>query len=209
MNQDQDREAAPEEVGNSRPTKDVLPVVAQNLRRLRTRKGYSLERLARASTVSRAMLSQIELAQSAPTINVLWKIASALSVPFSALLGGEGETPTSILRAQGAARLTSADGSFSSRPLFPFGQGPRRTEQGGPDVYNRIEERLMRAAYLFCDRNQVRTAKLLGVSRNIVRARLMQYGDIAGTPRTTLRPHADDARTRPGSDAHAFSGSSG
>jgi len=128
MNENPQGEADPSEVGSARATKDVLPVVAANLRRLRTRKGYSLERLARASGVSRAMLSQIELAQSAPTINVLWKIASALSVPFSALLGGEGETPTSILRAHGAARLTSADGSFSSRPLFPFGQGPRRTE---------------------------------------------------------------------------------
>ncbi|MDB4972146.1 MAG: family transcriptional regulator [Myxococcaceae bacterium] len=108
--------------------KDVLPVVGGNLRRLRTRKGYSLERLSRAAGVSRAMLSQIELAQSAPTISVLWKIASALNVPFSALLGDETETPTSIVRAQGAARLRSADGSFSSRPLFPFGQGPKRTE---------------------------------------------------------------------------------
>jgi sigma-54 dependent transcriptional regulator len=56
-------------------------------------------------------------------------------------------------------------------------------ERGGPTLYHRIEERLLRAAYHFCDRNQVQTAKLLGISRNIVRARLMQYGDIAGTPR--------------------------
>jgi len=111
-----------------RPAKDVLPVVAANLRRLRTRKGYSLERLARASGVSRAMLGQIELAQSAPSINVLWRVASALAVPFSTLLGGDGETPTALLRARGAARLSSADGSFVSRPLFPFGNGPRKTE---------------------------------------------------------------------------------
>ncbi|HTU64105.1 MAG TPA: helix-turn-helix transcriptional regulator, partial [Polyangiales bacterium] len=55
---------------------DVLPAVAANLRRLRTRKGFSLERLARASGVSRAMLNQIELARSAPTVNVLWRIAT-------------------------------------------------------------------------------------------------------------------------------------
>jgi sigma-54-specific transcriptional regulator len=60
-------------------------------------------------------------------------------------------------------------------------------ERGGPTLYHHIEERLLRAAYHFCDRNQVQTAKLLGISRNIVRARLMQYGDIAGTPRTTSR----------------------
>lgn len=119
---------ASDAAAQTRAPRDLLPAVGANLRRLRTRKGYSLERLARASGVSRAMLSQIELAQSAPTINVLWRIASALNVPFSALLGEEGETPTSILRVQGAARLTSADGGFSSRPLFPFGQGPRRSE---------------------------------------------------------------------------------
>jgi mannose-6-phosphate isomerase-like protein (cupin superfamily) len=59
---------------------------------------------------------------------VLWRIASALEVPFSALLGGDAETPTAVLRAAGAARLSSEDGGFLSRPLFPFGQGPRRTE---------------------------------------------------------------------------------
>src|SRR6185503_14817644 len=59
---------------------DLAPVVGSNLRRLRTRRGLSLERLAQISGVSRAMLGQIELGQSAPTINVLWKIARALEV---------------------------------------------------------------------------------------------------------------------------------
>jgi transcriptional regulator with XRE-family HTH domain len=119
----------PGPLDNDAPTtKDILPVVARNLRRLRTSKGHSLERLARVSGVSRAMLGQIELAQSAPSINVLWRIATALEVPFSALLGGDGEAPTTILRAADAASLRSADGAFSSRPLFPFGQGPRRSE---------------------------------------------------------------------------------
>lgn len=107
---------------------DVLPAVAANLRRLRTRKGFSLERLARASGVSRAMLGQIELAKSAPTVNVLWRIATALHTTFSSLLGGEGESTVLVLREQTAARLRSADGLFTSRPLFPFGRGPRRTE---------------------------------------------------------------------------------
>jgi DNA-binding XRE family transcriptional regulator len=70
--------AAP--TGNQTPTEatDLAPVVGGNLRRLRTRRGLSLERLAQISGVSRAMLGQIELGQSAPTINVLWKIARAL-----------------------------------------------------------------------------------------------------------------------------------
>ena len=60
--------------------------VGQNLRRLRTKRGLSMERLSKLCNVSRAMLSQIELAQSVPTIGVVWRVAKALGVPFSALI---------------------------------------------------------------------------------------------------------------------------
>src|SRR5579862_6217666 len=70
---------------------DLTPEVGPNLRRMRVHRGLSLERLAHASGVSRAMLCQIELGQSAPTINVLWKIARALNVPFSALIRSNAE----------------------------------------------------------------------------------------------------------------------
>jgi transcriptional regulator with XRE-family HTH domain len=104
-----------------------LPAVGANLRRLRTRRGLSLERLAHKSGVSRAMLSQVELGKSAPTINVLWKIARALGVTFSALLSTNLDTSPVLLRASSAKRLSSLDGSFSSRALFPFDR-PRRVE---------------------------------------------------------------------------------
>jgi transcriptional regulator with XRE-family HTH domain len=106
---------------------DFLPVVGANLRRLRTRRGLSLERLAQRSDVSRAMLSQVELGRSAPTINVLWKIARALGVTFSALLTTNLDTAPVVMREGTAKRLTSRDGSFSSRALFPF-DSPRRVE---------------------------------------------------------------------------------
>lgn len=106
---------------------DLSPVVGTNLRRLRIRRGLTLERLAQRSGVSRAMLGQIELGQSAPTINVLWKIARALDVTFSALISaheGEGDT---ILRASSAKYLSSQNGCFISRALFPY-ERPRRVE---------------------------------------------------------------------------------
>lgn len=109
------------------PATDLAPVVGKNLRRLRTERGLSLEKLARASGVSRAMLGQIELGQSAPTINVLWKIARALDVPFSALISSSQSTAVKVLREKDAKRLLSHDGSFSSRALFPFDE-PRRVE---------------------------------------------------------------------------------
>ena len=106
---------------------DLAPVVGANLRRLRTRRGLSLERLAQISGVSRAMLGQIELGQSAPTINVLWKIARALEVTFSALISARTQSGALVLRATESKILTSKDRSFSSRALFPFDE-PRRVE---------------------------------------------------------------------------------
>lgn len=101
------------------PSVDLSPVVGANLRRLRTKRGLSLERLSRASGVSRGMLSQIELAKSTPTINVIWRIATALDVPFAALIG-DGRAPRSaVMRASTARVLTSHDGTFVSRALFP------------------------------------------------------------------------------------------
>jgi transcriptional regulator with XRE-family HTH domain len=109
------------------PGSDLTPVVGGNLRRLRGQRGLSLEKLSRLSGVSRAMLGQIELGQSAPTINVLWKIANALGVPFSGLISARQEGSVHVLRAGQAKLLTSHDGSFSSRALFPF-DSPRRVE---------------------------------------------------------------------------------
>jgi transcriptional regulator with XRE-family HTH domain len=126
------RAAAPGERGSEREaappgSQDLTPVVGGNLRRLRNHRGLSLERLSQQSGVSRAMLGQIELGQSAPTINVLWKIASALGVPFSALISARGSAGPHVLRADQAKLLRSADGAFTSRALFPFDE-PRRVE---------------------------------------------------------------------------------
>jgi transcriptional regulator with XRE-family HTH domain len=119
--------AAPEAREVAPVGKDLTPVVGSNLRRLRGQRGLSLEKLAQVSGVSRAMLGQIELGQSAPTINVLWKISSALGVPFSALITARGTPGPHVLRAEQAKHLTSHDGAFSSRALFPFDE-PRRVE---------------------------------------------------------------------------------
>jgi transcriptional regulator with XRE-family HTH domain len=106
---------------------DLAPTVGSNLRRLRVKRGLSLERLAQASGVSRGMLGQIEQGKSVPTINVLWKIARALNVTFSALIHTPVAGGTSVLRKTDARLLSSLDGRFTSRALFPFNQ-PRHVE---------------------------------------------------------------------------------
>jgi len=79
-----------------------------------------MDRLAKLSNVSRAMLSQIELGQSVPTISIVWRVTKALGVPYSALLS---ETACSkdcvVLRKTSSKILRSQDGGFSSRALYP------------------------------------------------------------------------------------------
>jgi transcriptional regulator with XRE-family HTH domain len=106
---------------------DLTALVGHNLKRLRALRGLSLEKLAQQSGVSRAMLGQIELGQSAPTINVLWKIARGLGVTFSALLTTHERRGPLVMRKKAAQLLTSSDRKFSSRALFPADH-PRRVE---------------------------------------------------------------------------------
>jgi transcriptional regulator with XRE-family HTH domain len=107
--------------------KELTEILGKNLRRLRTRRGLSLERLAKDSTVSRAMLSQIELGRSTPTISVLWKISTALGVQFAALITSKGRPGVAVQRAEQSKLLVNRDGRFSSRSLFPY-DAPRRVE---------------------------------------------------------------------------------
>lgn len=47
-------------------------------------------------------------------------------------------------------------------------------ESNPPELYNLIEETVVKTAYRYCHYNQVQTSNLLGISRNILRARLIK-----------------------------------
>lgn len=59
-------------------------------------------------------------------------------------------------------------------------------EQDLPDLYHQLEHTIMRTAYQYCQKNQLQTARLLGISRNIVRARLLQYGELKANKAITV-----------------------
>ena len=52
----------------------------------------------------------------------------------------------------------------------------RLLESDHTEVFQSVERLLVKTAFEHCDRNQVRTAKRLGLSRNVVRAQLMRHG---------------------------------
>jgi rhodanese-related sulfurtransferase/transcriptional regulator with XRE-family HTH domain len=100
-------------------------IVGTNLREMRAQRGLTLDAMARLTGLGRALLGQIELGRSSPSVSVVWKIARAFDVPFSALLATPTSVATRVLRKKQAKRLVSADGRFSSRALFPLGQQDR------------------------------------------------------------------------------------
>ncbi|MXN52888.1 helix-turn-helix domain-containing protein [Shinella sp. AETb1-6] len=109
------------------PSDTICIRTGQHLRRLRTRRGYSLDRLAKVSGVSRAMLGQIETGKSSPTLSILAKIAAALEVTCGSLII-EAEEPTTVLLTRaGSKTLSSSDGKFETRALFPY-DGDRTVE---------------------------------------------------------------------------------
>lgn len=67
--------------------KPVGPVnTAKLLKSIRSDLGWSLDQTATRTGVSKAMLGQIERGESTPTVATLWKIATGLGVPMTALL---------------------------------------------------------------------------------------------------------------------------
>jgi transcriptional regulator with XRE-family HTH domain len=75
------------------------PAVGGNLKQLRVARQLTLEALAAECGVSRAMLGQIELGRSIPTINLLAKIAKGLGVSIEQVL-----IPTTRTAPMGAAQ---------------------------------------------------------------------------------------------------------
>jgi sigma-54-specific transcriptional regulator len=51
-------------------------------------------------------------------------------------------------------------------------------QEGTPELYAKLEETLVRTAFAWCDQNQVQTARVLGITRNIVRTQLKRFGMI-------------------------------
>jgi rhodanese-related sulfurtransferase/transcriptional regulator with XRE-family HTH domain len=106
-------------------------LIASNLRELRAQRSLSLDELAKLSGIARAQLGQIELGRSTPSLDVVWKLARGLQVPFATLVTAPAKHGTVVvrLRSSQARKLVSSEGRFGSRPLFP------PSERGNVEFY--------------------------------------------------------------------------
>lgn len=95
--------------------------VAENIKRLRKIRNYSLDQLSSMTGVSKGMLAQIEKGSSSPTITTLWKIANGLQVSFTSLAERPAGEPT-VVRKHEKTPVMAGKEKYAAFPHFPFDQ---------------------------------------------------------------------------------------
>ncbi|HAU0346558.1 TPA: helix-turn-helix transcriptional regulator, partial [Legionella pneumophila] len=100
---------------------EISKRIAKTLKSLRQERGWSLDKTALETGVSKAMLGQIEREESSPTISTLWKIASGFQASFSSFIEDSLDNSTNpVYRAGHAETLHPDDEKIRVLPLFPF-----------------------------------------------------------------------------------------
>lgn len=95
--------------------------LSQRLKTLRSDRGWSLDKTASHTGVSKAMLGQIERGESSPTVATLWKIATGFHVSLSSLLEPIPEQNEGItIRSADHLRQQTAQGEMLVASLFPY-----------------------------------------------------------------------------------------
>lgn len=101
--------------------KDTYKHISLILKALRKERGWSLDKAAEKTGVSKAMLGQIEREESSPTIATLWKIASGFNTSFSSFIeDASSELNLPVYRAGQTRQLHPEDKKIRVMPLFPF-----------------------------------------------------------------------------------------
>ena len=101
--------------------KNIYKRISLTLKELRRKKGWSLDKAAEKTGVSKAMLGQIEREESSPTIATLWKIASGFNTSFSSFIEDiNSEFSRPVHRGGQTQQLHPSDKKIRVMPLFPF-----------------------------------------------------------------------------------------
>ncbi len=106
--------------GRSRKTAEEGSDFGARVRRLRDDASMTLEDLAKASGVSRAMLSKVERGEKNPTIAVGSRIARGLGASFSTLAGAEADhRDVAVIRKRERLAFTDPESGFERHLLSP------------------------------------------------------------------------------------------
>ncbi|MDT0156681.1 XRE family transcriptional regulator [Microbacterium sp. ARD32] len=99
--------------------------IAHALRREREAAGLSVSELARRAGVSKATVSQLESGAGNPSVETLWALGDALSIPFSTLVDQSASAPR-LIRVGDHAGVPSAAAPYLATLLSAAAPGTRR-----------------------------------------------------------------------------------
>lgn len=89
---------------------EVTGRIGRTLRAHRLAQGRSLSELARAAGLSKTILGRIEQGAGNPSVETLWRLATALRVPLGELLADPPGPRTRVLRARSGEPLRAESG---------------------------------------------------------------------------------------------------
>src|SRR3954469_14587674 len=94
------------------------------IRAERTARGMSLGDVARASGLSKTILSRIEAGEGNPSVETLWRVSTAFDLPFGALLD-LGAPPAARLVPARSGRRIGADSGMTAWLVHAEGRSTR------------------------------------------------------------------------------------
>ncbi len=100
---------------------ELEQAIGLRIRTLRTEKGLTLDHLATASGVSRAMISRIERAEASPTASLLARVCAALGLSLSEFFADKGQEASPLSRRQDQQVWRDPETGYMRRAVSPPG----------------------------------------------------------------------------------------
>ena len=100
--------------------------VARTIKAHREARGWSLGSLAKQAGLSKTLLSRLESGAGNPSLETLWRLATAFDIALGTLLGEHDPPAIQVIRAEDGPSLTSESG-LSARLVLAEGR-EHRTE---------------------------------------------------------------------------------
>jgi sigma-54-specific transcriptional regulator len=151
---------------------DILPLAKHFLETYRRESGF--ERVSLSQGAETALLAHDWPGNIRELENV---IHYGLIMSVSGVLEADDLRLPRVTSAQAVSSDDDEEDGVAGDAFDAVGAGLRRLLQSDREaIHQTVERLLLVTAFEHCDRNQVRTAKRLGLSRNIVRAQLKRHG---------------------------------
>lgn len=152
---------------------DILPLAHHFLAEYRSRLGYGPQRLgpsAEARLLAHRWPGNIRELENVIHHALLVCPRTTLEAGDIHLAGGDVAVSRTAV-ATAAATQDDAKQALENALRMLF-------NEPGDDLFEAIEDTVMRVAFEYCHRNQLQTARLLGITRNVLRSRLIRAKEI-------------------------------